>query len=366
MNELARIFVRGDTAYDVVVGRGCVESVAAMLPADTIRVGVVHAEGTSSIAARVIASLSTAGFRVVAIPIPDGESAKTVEVAATCWSVLGRNGFTRSDALVCVGGGVTTDLGGFVAATWLRGVAVVHVPTTLLGMVDAAVGGKTGVNTAEGKNLVGAFHSPLGVACDLDLLTTLPRIDLVAGMAEIVKVGFTSDPQILDLVQRDSAAAVELDGDVLPELVQRAIAVKAAVVSSDPRETKPSGLGREVLNYGHTFAHAIENVEGYTWRHGDAVAVGLMFVSTLSRLAGRLGDSDALRHEDVLTGLGLPTSYASGRFPELLEAMQIDKKNRGDQLRFVVLDAIGEPGLLEGPSVELLETAYAEISKGSP
>ena len=184
-------------------------------------------------------------------------------------------------------------------------------------------------------------------------------------MAEIVKVGFTSDPQILDLVQLDPMAAMALDGAVLPELVERAITVKAEVVSNDLRETRPGGLGREVLNYGHTFAHAIENVEGYTWRHGDAVAVGLMFVSTLARLAGRLGNSDALRHEVVLTGLGLPTSYASGRFPELLDAMQIDKKNRGDRLRFVVLDAIGQPGLLESPSVELLEAAYVEISKGS-
>ena len=310
MNELARVTVRGDTAYDVVVGRGCgcVESIAAILPADAIRVAVVHAERTSSIAARIVAALTTAGFRVVAIPIPDGEAAKTAEVAAACWSVLGRNGFTRTDALVCVGGGATTDLGGFVGATWLRGVAVIHVPTTLLGMVDAAVGGKTGINTAEGKNLVGAFHSPVGVICDLDLLATLPPIDLVAGMAEIVKVGFTSDPQILDLVQLDPMAAMALDGAVLPELVERAITVKAEVVSNDLRETRPGGLGREVLNYGHTFAHAIENVEGYTWRHGDAVAVGLMFVSTLARLAGRLGNPDALRHEVVLTGLGLPTS----------------------------------------------------------
>jgi 3-dehydroquinate synthase len=258
-----------------------------------------------------------------------------------------------------------TDLAGFVAATWLRGVRLVNVPTTLLGMVDAAVGGKTGINTAAGKNLVGAFHPPTGVLVDLDALTTLSEVDVAAGLAEVVKVGFTSDPVILDLVEGDPALALDVRGPVLRELVERAIAVKAAVVSSDLRESRPGGLGREVLNYGHTFAHAIEQVEHYTWRHGHAVSVGLVYVSTLARLAGRLDADDAARHRAVLTSLGLPTTYAAGRFPALLDAMRVDKKSRGDVLRFVVLEGIGRPALLEGPDLDLLEAAYAEVSEES-
>ncbi len=237
------------------------------------------------------------------------------------------------------------------------------MPTTLLGMVDAAVGGKTGINTAEGKNLVGAFHHPAAVLCDLASLATLPPADLVAGLAEVVKVGFTSDPSILDLVEEDAAAAVDPASDVLRELVERAVQVKADVVSDDFREAREGGLGREVLNYGHTFAHAVENVEHYRWRHGDAVAVGLHYVSALGRLAGRLPEEDAARHLRVLRLLGLPTTYAPGRFEELLAAMRIDKKSRGDVLRFVVLDGIGRPGLLEGPDLSLLEAAYAEVSE---
>ncbi len=257
-------------------------------------------------------ALRDSGHQVLLIPVPDGEDAKTADVLVAGWSALGRAGFTRSDVVVGVGGGATTDLAGFLAASWLRGVRLVQMPTTLLGMVDAAVGGKTGINTPEGKNLVGAFHHPAAVLADLDSLGTLPEADLVAGLAEVVKVGFTSDPVILDLVEGDVVGATDPASPVLRELVERAVQVKADVVSDDFREAREGGLGREVLNYGHTFAHAIEKVEDYRWRHGDAVAVGLHYVSALSRLAGRLPEPDAARHLSVLRLLGLPTSYAPG------------------------------------------------------
>ncbi|MFD0788343.1 3-dehydroquinate synthase family protein, partial [Micromonospora azadirachtae] len=199
------------------------------------------------------------------------------------WDRLGEAGFTRTDAVVGVGGGAVTDLAGFVAACWLRGVRWVPVATSLLGMVDAAVGGKTGINTAAGKNLVGAFHPPVGVICDLATLDSLPPADLAAGLAEVVKCGFIADPVILDLVEANPAAAVDPTGAVTRELIERAIRVKADVVSGDLRE---SGV-REVLNYGHTLAHAIEKVEGYRWRHGHAVAVGVVYAGALARLAGR-------------------------------------------------------------------------------
>jgi 3-dehydroquinate synthase len=272
--------------------------------------------------------------------------------------VLGHAGFTRSDAIVSVGGGATTDLAGFVAATWLRGIRVVHVPTTLLGMVDAAVGGKTGINTPEGKNLVGAFHPPAGVLCDLATLETLPQHDFVAGLAEVVKCGFIADPVILDLVESDLEGARSVHGPHVRELIERAVRVKADVVAEDLRE---SSL-REVLNYGHTFGHAVEQVERYAFRHGAAVSIGMVYVAELARLAGKLDDELVERHRAVLSGLGLPTTYRGDRWPQLLDAMKRDKKSRGSMLRFVVLQGLARPTRLEGPDPALLQAAYAEVS----
>jgi 3-dehydroquinate synthase len=275
-----------------------------------------------------------------------------------CWGVLGQAGFTRSDAVVGVGGGAVTDLAGFVAATWLRGVAVVQVPTTLLAMVDAAVGGKTGINTAEGKNLVGAFHPPRAVICDLNALRTLPHVDLVAGLGEVVKCGFIADPVVLDLIEENPAEATSWDSGVLRELIERSIAVKARVVTDDLKE---SGL-REILNYGHTFAHAVEQVEHFGWRHGEAVSLGMMYVAQLGYLSGRTDPQLVARHARVLASLGLPLTYRGDRWPALFAAMGRDKKNRGDLMRFVVLDALARPARLEGPSLEHLEEAYRLIS----
>jgi 3-dehydroquinate synthase len=259
---------------------------------------------------------------------------------------------------VGLGGGAVTDLAGFVAGTWMRGVRVVHVPTTLLGMVDAAVGGKAGINTDAGKNLVGVFHEPTAVFADLVTLETLPRNELVAGMAEVIKAGLIADPTILELVEADPAAALDPTGEVLGELVRRAIQVKADVVSADLRE---SSL-REVLNYGHTLGHAIERRERYRWRHGAAVSVGLVFAAELARLAGRLDDRTAARHRTVLSSVGLPTTYDPDALPQLLDGMRGDKKTRAGILRFVVLDGLAKPGRLEGPDPGLLAAAYSAVA----
>ncbi len=196
------LHVAGAAPYDVVIGTGLLGELPAMLGEGVQRVAVIHPRALAATGEAIREDLAEQGYAAHAIEIPDGEEAKLAPVAAFCWQVLGQTGFTRSDAVVTVGGGATTDLGGFVAATWLRGVKVVHMPTTLLGMVDAAVGGKTGMNTAEGKNLVGAFHEPAGVLCDLAALETLPRNELISGLAEVVKCGFIADPVILDLVER--------------------------------------------------------------------------------------------------------------------------------------------------------------------
>jgi 3-dehydroquinate synthase len=341
------------------VGRDILDQVTESLPAGAHRALVVHTDRVAATARRVHGLLAARGLDASLATVPDGEAAKDVATAARLWSVLGRAGFTRSDVIVAVGGGATTDLAGFVAATWLRGVGVVHVPTTLLGMVDAAVGGKTAIDTPEGKNLVGAFHSPAGVIVDLDLLATLPEPDLAAGLAEVVKTGFISDTSILDLVESDPRAALDPAGDTVRQLVERAIRVKAAVVSGDLREHG----GREVLNYGHTLAHAIEKVENFRWRHGDAVSIGMVFAAELSRAAGRLDAASVDRHRHVLESVGLPTSYARSAWPALRDTMRVDKKARGAMLRFVVLDGVGKPGLLEGPDDALLEKAYAEVSR---
>lgn len=361
MTQPTSITVAADRPYDVVVGRSLLERIPAAIP-KAERVAVIHPAALATTAAAIADSLRDSGKMAITIEVPDAEAAKTAEVAAYCWQVLGQSNFTRSDAVVTVGGGATTDLGGFVAATWLRGVDLVHVPTTLLGMVDAAVGGKTGINTAEGKNLVGSFFHPRAVLCDLNALETLPRNDLVAGMAEVIKAGFIADTRILELVEADPTGICDPTSTALREAIERAIAVKAAVVADDFTESRPGGLGREILNYGHTFGHAIERTERYQWRHGAAVSVGMMFVAELARLAGRMDERLLDRHRNVLTAIGLPTSYRGDRWPALMEAMAVDKKSRGSLLRFVILEDLAKPALFEGPDPALLLAAYGEVS----
>ncbi len=366
MNEepVTRVRVETGAPYDVVIGHRLLGELPDLLGTGARRVAVIHPEGLAATGEAIRIDLAGQGFEASCIQVPNAEEAKSADVASFCWSVLGRTGFTRSDAVVGVGGGSTTDLAGFVAATWLRGVRLVQVPTTVLGMVDAAVGGKTGINTAEGMNLVGAFHEPAGVLCDLAALETLDRFQVVSGLAEVVKCGFVSDPAILDLVESDPSAATDVSGEVLRELIERAVRVKASVVAADLRETGATGsVGREVLNYGHTLGHAVERVERYRFRHGAAVSIGMVFVAELARLAGRLDEATAERHRAVLNSLGLPVTYAGGRWEQLLEAMRLDKKTRGDQLRFIVLDALAKPSVLAGPDPGLLAAAYAEVSR---
>ncbi|HYO34187.1 MAG TPA: 3-dehydroquinate synthase [Nocardioidaceae bacterium] len=365
MSEVTRIRVSTDAPYDVVVGWGVHDELPAVLGDEVRRVAVIASGALRSTAATIVDVVAGHGYEPLLIDVPDAEQAKTSTVAAFCWSELGQAGFTRSDAVVSVGGGATTDLAGFVAATFLRGLRVVHVPTTVLAMVDAAVGGKTGINTAEGKNLVGAIHEPAGVLCDLSHLQSLPAADVASGLAEVVKCGFIADESILSTVESDPAASLDPSSSAHRELIEAAIRVKATVVARDLRESTSQGrqVGREALNYGHTFAHAVERAEKYTVRHGDAVSVGLVYVAELARLAGRLDLATAARHSDVLESLGLPTRYTGSSWPELHAAMRVDKKSRGDTLRFVVIERVGAPAILAGPDPDLLTAAYAEVAR---
>ncbi len=324
------------------------------------RVAIIHPPGLTALAEQVKAGLEE---QVTLIPVPDSEQAKAPAVLTHCWEVLAQAGFTRSDAVVGLGGGATTDLAGFVAATWLRGVRYIAMPTTVLAMVDAAVGGKTGINLAAGKNLVGAFYEPFTVLGDLEYLCTLPEAELRAGFAEVLKCGFIADPQILTDFEAAPAEALT-PSELQAELIRRAVAVKARVVTADLRERTGDGtdVGREALNYGHTLGHAIERHQRYAGRHGEAISTGMVYVAELAHRVGLIDADLVARHRDVLATAGLPVSYDAEAWPALREAMSLDKKARGNSVRFVVLHGLGTPAILADPPEEIMAAAYQAIS----
>ena len=356
MSTSTTIAVTGTNPYDVVIGRDILHTVAEQLGPDVNKVLIVHPATLTARATELRESL-LGQYEVLLAEIPDAETGKRVEVAAFCWGVLGKADFTRTDAVIGFGGGSGPDLAGFVAATGLRGVKLVQVPTTLLGMVDAAIGGKTGINTAEGKNLVGSFYAPAAVVVDLDVLQGLSQMEILAGFGEVVKCGFIAEPEILDIIEADVDTATDSTSPQFRRLVELSVGLKARVVSEDFTE---AGV-REILNYGHTLGHAIEYAERFQWRHGAAVAVGMVYASELARLTGRLGDSVVDRHRSILGSLQLPIDYPLGRWNTLLAAMKRDKKARGSMLRFIVLDDIAKPTVLTGPDESLLFAAYQEI-----
>mgnify|MGYP000907247194 CR=1 FL=1 len=355
--DITRIPVTGSSPrenYEVLIGHNLLGKIPEILGNRTKKVLVIHPRALRSTGELVMEDLRAMGYESFSAEIPDAEEAKHYQVAAFCWQVLGQNDFTRTDAIISVGGGAITDVAGFVAATWLRGVRVIHIPTTLLGMVDAAVGGKTGINTSVGKNLVGSFHPAASVIADMDLLDSLPGPDLAAGAAEVIKCGFVADPQILRIVESTSAQdLLRPDSPQLADITSRAIAVKARVVSADLTE---GGL-REILNYGHTLAHAIERANDYTWRHGDAVAVGCCFAARLAHARGQLSATDVARHDELFSRVGLPTRYSGSTLEELTRIMLSDKKVRRGILRFVLLDGIAKPSTVSVEPSELVAPA---------
>jgi 3-dehydroquinate synthase len=361
MTRFDTVSVGGDAhrPYDVLIGPSLTGELQSRIPTDVRKILITHPPVLHA-RAEAFREVLSGGRDVFLAEIPDGESAKRAEVASFLWGLLGQLEFGRGDLIIGFGGGATTDLAGFVAATWLRGIRVIHVPTTVLGMVDAAVGGKTGINTAEGKNLVGAFHAPTLVVCDTDYLATLPENDIKAGLAEVVKCGFIKDPAILDLVENNPDAVITPGSAELAEAIGRAVRVKAEVVSSDFTE---SGV-REILNYGHTLGHAIEHAERYKWRHGAAISIGMVFAAELSRIVAGLSDEAVERHKTLLGSLGLPLDYPAARWQTLLATMQRDKKSRQGVLRFVVLDQIGSARVLAIPDESVLFAAYEELVAG--
>lgn len=342
--------------YPVIVGRALLDEVHKHL--DGVRkVLVVHPQALTSSAEELKSNLDAHKFEVILAGIPDGDDSKRVEVASFAWQIMGQADFNRNDAVLGLGGGATTDMAGFIASTWLRGVKYIAIPTTLLAMVDAAIGGKTGLNTSEGKNLVGTFYLPSAVIADIDTLKTLPKHDLTAGFAEVVKYGFVYQPKILDVVEDNLDSVLDPDSGLLEELINQSIAIKREVTENDFRE-----LGeREFLNYGHTLGHAIENVERYQWRHGAAISIGMVFAAELSMAKGNLDEKQVDRHRKLLSSLGLPVSYRGDRWPQLFDALKKDKKVRGGIIRFVTLKGFGKPEITSSLTEEELFSTYQSI-----
>lgn len=353
-----------DHPYTVEIDNGALQKLPS-LTGEATRVAVIYAEPLAEVALEVARLAGSATVSVLSIGVPEGEAAKTPEIATSCWRTLAAAGFTRSDLIIGVGGGATTDLAGFVAASWLRGVSYVSVPTTVLAMVDASVGGKTGIDLPEGKNLVGAFHEPDGVIADLDLLGTLPEREVRSGLAEVVKAGFVRDERIRELIAASPSGALDVTSARHAELIRRAVQFKADVVSLDLRESTSVGgrIGRELLNYGHTLGHAIEAWEHFRMRHGEAVALGMIFAAQLSRRVLGLPDEAVAVHRQLISALGLPTSYQRAPFAELRELMGRDKKTRGQALRFVGLRNLSDPAMIVAPSEAILEECYAELGR---
>jgi 3-dehydroquinate synthetase len=384
---LIQIHVRArGGGYPVLIGGGLVDRLEELLPAlpGAEAAAVVAPRSVAAVAAvaeRVGRALGRRGLAVHRLEVPAGEEAKRLEVVAGLYERLAAVPTRRADPVVAVGGGATTDVAGFAAATWLRGVPLVNLPTTVLGMVDAAVGGKTGVDLPAGKNLVGAFHQPVAVVADLDTLAGLPAAEVRSGLAEVAKAGLAGDPALAEALARSAGPAVAADPDALAPLVEGAVRVKAAVVGADELDNGPAGsgsvdrrpmgpgqpeggpVGRMVLNYGHTLGHALERLAGYRGlRHGEAVALGMVFAARVAEAIGLASPGLAAGHVRLLAALGLPVGGVRLDPDRVLAAMATDKKHRGG-LRLVLLRRPGEPEVVAAPDRRVLVAAIRSLAE---
>jgi 3-dehydroquinate synthase len=347
------ITVKSEHQYDVVIGNDWLaELTSSILKYD--RIAIFHSESQKEHIPKI-----SVDSEIYYFPLPDGESAKSAKTLVQMWDWMGAAGFTRSDLVVAIGGGTVTDAAGFLSASWLRGVDWIAIPTTLAGMVDASVGGKTGINSEYGKNLVGAFHSPRKVIIDSKWLKTLSSRDISAGLAEVIKTGFIGDQTILDLMQNFELERDRNDYEILNQLIEKSVAVKSGVVSSDFKES----FGREILNYGHTLGHAVERHSNYTLRHGEAVSIGLVFAAHLSQIHCGLDEQIVAQHIFLLEKVGLPTTYDRAALPQLQALMSVDKKSRGKTLRFVGISEVGKTQRIEGLSVDQVAQAYEKLAR---
>lgn len=350
---MTSITVNAERTYPVIMTSNWISGLSKLCEGRT-RIAVIVSAGFKP----DLKGLRTLDSELHVFDVPDGEEAKNIATLNKVWNWLGAAGFTRSDLIVGIGGGAITDLAGFAAASWLRGLEWIAVPTSLAGMVDASIGGKTGINSEYGKNLIGAFHSPSAVIIDTSFLQTLSNRDFSAGMAEVIKCGFIADPKILFMAASHSVDSLRKNSDDIAELIQRSVTVKAKVVSSDFKES----FTREVLNYGHTLGHAIEIYAKYQLRHGEAVSIGLVYAAELAAARGLITSEELDLHRSILSSYQLPTTFDRQAWQKLRPLLALDKKARGSTIRFVVLNGIGSTTRLEDLTSAELDTAYERIS----
>jgi 3-dehydroquinate synthase len=327
-----------DAQYPILIARGLLQSLPTLLAEHNLtgRVAVVTNQTIAPLYGETL--VATLGTRASLIQVPDGEQYKTLDTIRTLYDGFVDAGLDRRGVVIGLGGGVIGDMAGFAAATYLRGVAFVQIPTSLLAMVDSSVGGKVGVDLPQGKNLIGAFKQPEMVLVDTAVLDTLPDVEWRCGLAEVIKAGFLRDTSLLDLslYQRGDNASTQ-------RFIERAIAFKVDIVQEDPYEANI----RAWLNLGHTFGHALERVSNYQIRHGEAVSIGLVAAGRLSHLHGLCDETVPGKIEKILTALKMPVRYRDYQPADIRAAMGTDKKRQSDRIRFVLLQAVGDPVLCD-------------------
>jgi len=350
----------GRRSYPVIIGRGALGELSGVLSnfGGFDRLAIIADRDVEALYAESLEGPARAFAKTHRLVIEPGEASKSWADAGDLLEKLAARGFTRTDVIVTLGGGVASDLGGFVAAAYLRGIKVIHAPTTLLGQVDAAIGGKTGVNLAAGKNLAGTFYQPVAVVSDIDTLATLSEREYRSGLAEVIKYGLCYEPGILDCFEPGTANRRSLDArspDLLEDLVFKCASIKGRVVAADEDDRG----GRLILNYGHTFGHALEAADFGRWSHGEAIAVGMVFASVVSCLEGLAGPDLVDRHRDLFASAGLPISASFD--PQELEKLWLLDKKRGTVQRWILLEEIGKPQVRSGVSIENLRKALKEV-----
>jgi 3-dehydroquinate synthase len=341
MSEIVRVEL-GQRTYDISIKDGLLDSVGPLLKSSDLGNRAVIVTNTTVAPLyldTVHSSMQTAGFDVSRIILPDGEQFKNLDTMRLIYDELLKLGLDRSSALIALGGGVIGDMTGFAAASFLRGIPFVQIPTTLLAQVDSSVGGKTGINLAGGKNMVGAFYQPAAVIIDPLVLETLPARELSAGIAEVIKYGIICDSDFFAFLATTIDSILQLDGEAVSTIISRCCSLKADITSRDETE---KGI-RAHLNYGHTIGHAVETLTGYSeYLHGEAVAIGMVAAARLSRLLGCCSSEDVERIENLIKAARLPVAAPALPAGEYIQAMQKDKKKTGTELNFILLKSIGE------------------------
>ncbi|HLS91081.1 MAG TPA: 3-dehydroquinate synthase [Limnochordia bacterium] len=354
----------GDRSYPIEIGPGLLDEAGQRCRAMGLgsRLLVVADEHVGRLYGGVVLkSLKEAGFSVDFATFPAGEAYKSLETAAALYGACLDAGLDRGSGIVALGGGVVGDVAGFVAATYMRGIDLVQLPTTLLSQVDSSVGGKTGVNHPRGKNLIGAFHQPRLVLADVSVLVSLDPREYRSGLAEVVKAGLIRDPDLVELLEKEWLPLLRLDGKLLTRVVRRAVQIKAEVVQADERE---AGL-RAILNFGHTVGHALEAATGYRrFTHGEAISIGMVVEAELSAALGLIGPGDVSRIREMLARFGLPVDAQGVPYEKVQEAMRLDKKVKDGRLRFALLDGIGSCRIVSDVSEEAVAAAYRKHGGG--